>query len=131
MCPSLSRPFRGGLSNVVGGVAQRGQAAVVDLDLARLQAILEAAADGITVQGPDGRLLFANAAAARMSGFETPEAFLAATTAEITAQFELFDEAGAPLSPAELPGRVALRGEQGPPRTIRSLSRSNGADQWS
>ena len=38
----------------------------------QLEAILSGVADAVTAQAPDGRLLFANDAAAEMLGFESP-----------------------------------------------------------
>src|SRR3954454_5220574 len=60
-------------------------------DLDQLSAIVDAVADGITVQGPDGRVVFANLQAARASGFESPAAMLAAGNAQILSRFELLD----------------------------------------
>src|SRR4029077_3332015 len=48
----------------------------------QLQAIVQAVADGITVQEPGGRVVFATAAAARLSGYPSAEAFLAAPPGE-------------------------------------------------
>lgn len=75
-----------------------------------LQAILAGIDDGITLQDRAGKLIFANASAARTIGFPSVEALLAAPPAEITGRFHLFDETGAPLDPMALPARQVLAG---------------------
>ena len=77
---------------------------------ADLEAILRQVADGITVQDVEGRLVYANDAAARLVGFATVAEFMATPIAEVFARFELFDEDGAPFPLERLPGRLALRG---------------------
>lgn len=97
-----------------------------------LTATLDAAPDGLTVQGPDGRILFANQDAAAMVGFDTPEDLLAATPLAIMSRFELFDEHGAPLEPRQLPGRHALMGERPPERLVRWRATARPDDErWS
>ncbi|MGH9279527.1 MAG: GAF domain-containing protein, partial [Acidimicrobiales bacterium] len=98
-----------------------------------LTAILDAAPDGITVQGPDGRLVFANQDAAALIGFGSPGELLAATPAEILARFELFDEDGVRMTRTELPGRRALQGEYPPDHLVRwRLVGADGSDdRWS
>ncbi|MEQ1504338.1 MAG: ATP-binding protein, partial [Myxococcota bacterium] len=75
----------------------------------RLSAVVEGVDEGITVIDRSGRLVFANAVAAKMSGFPSSVELLRATSDEVVARFELFDEAGAPFDPERLPARVLLR----------------------
>jgi PAS domain S-box-containing protein len=82
-----------------------------DLLPADLRSVLEGIAAGVTVQDEHGRLLFANDDAARMSGFETPAAMLAATSRDLLDRFEIVDEEGQPFDMARLPGRRVLAGE--------------------
>jgi PAS domain S-box-containing protein len=81
-------------------------------DAADLQEVLRLAAEPITVQDADGRLVYANEAAARMNGFASAEDFLAAPIDEVIARYTMIDESGAPLTREQLPGRRALRGER-------------------
>ena len=67
----------------------------------------------MTVQDTRGALVYANGAALELLGFETLDGLLSARIEEVLARFELFDEAGDPLTLAELPGRHILRGEPG------------------
>src|SRR5690349_12414499 len=93
--------------------------------------VLNRLGDGITVQGPMGQLLYANAAGARLCGFDTPEELLQATPEEVVSRFELFDEHGEPFPVTALPGRMALQGEQPGEVLIRVRDRSSGATRWS
>jgi PAS domain S-box-containing protein len=93
--------------------------------------VLNRLGDGITVQGPMGQLLYANAAGARLCGFDTPEELLQATPEEVVSRFELFDEHGEPFPVTGLPGRMALQGEQPGEVLIRVRDRSSGATRWS
>src|SRR5207253_6689351 len=83
--------------------------------------ILDAVTDGITVQDPTGKLIYANPAAARVCGFQTVAELLATPPAQIVGDFELFDPFGNPLKVSDLPGRHALQGrtEEGRQITFR------------
>src|SRR6185436_5791336 len=93
--------------------------------------VLDRLSDGITVQGPQGELLYANTAGAVLCGFDTPEELLGASPAEVVARFELFDEHGEPFPITALPGRVALQGEEPDEVLIRVRERGSGATRWS
>lgn len=78
----------------------------------QLEAILQNAGDGITVQNTEGTIVFANPVAARMSGFPSVEALLNASTADYQrtlGRFIIKDEAGNVLAQEDFPGRRALR----------------------
>jgi signal transduction histidine kinase len=96
-----------------------------------LPIILGEIADGVSMQDASGRLIYANHAAARASGFETPEQMLAAPPAKILERFELFDELGAPLPFDILPGRQVLQGEPGTERVVCFRRRGSTEDRWS
>lgn len=95
-----------------------------------LQIITSSSADGITIQDSNGRLIYANDAAARMSGFESGQEFQEAQVEQILQQYEILDENGLPFPLDELPGRRALRGEQEPEAVVRFRRRSGGEDRW-
>jgi PAS domain S-box-containing protein len=92
--------------------------------------ILGAVAEGITVQDVAGRLVYANDAAARMSGYPDAEALLAASTGEILSRFELLTEDGRPFPPEHLPGRRALSGEPAPEAFVGFHDTSSGQERW-
>lgn len=94
-------------------------------------AILQGITDGVTVQHPDGHLLYANEVAARIIGYPSASVLLAAPLAELIARVEMFDETGNPLTPDRLPGRLALRGEAVPETLVRYRVVATGIERWS
>ena len=98
---------------------------------AELQAIFGAVADGITAQDADGRLVYANDAAAHLVGFGSAAEFLAAPIVEVLARFEFLDEQRRPLPIEELPGRVAVRDGRPAERTLCYRIRATGEERWS
>ena len=96
----------------------------------RLAGVVDAVSDPITVQAADGRVVFANLAAARAVGAESPDQ-VAEAQGVVFDRFELFDELGRPVDPDELPGRVALRTGVAQALTIRYRDRATGAERWS
>jgi PAS domain S-box-containing protein len=98
---------------------------------AQLNAILAGVADGITAQQPDGKLVYANVAAARIVGYPDPKALKAAPVSEVVKRFEVFDERGQPFPLAELPGRLALQGARAPQAIIRFRVVATGEERWS
>jgi PAS domain S-box-containing protein len=97
----------------------------------RLAEILDAVDSGVTVMDSDLRVVYVNQAAASLSGWSTPEAMLAASTAETLDRFELLDESGAPVSLGILPGRRALAGEDPEPLVLRFRVKATGEERWS
>ncbi|MGZ8565919.1 MAG: SpoIIE family protein phosphatase [Actinomycetota bacterium] len=95
-----------------------------------LEIITSSSADGITIQDATGKLIYANDAAARMSGFASGEAMHGASVDEIVERFELLDEAGRTLSVGELPGRRALAGEREPEAVVRFRTHPNEDERW-
>ncbi len=101
------------------------------LDPSQLHRIVDVVADGITVQGAEGRLVYANEAAARACGFETAAQLVSAGRGEILARFELYDEAGEPFDATQLPGASVLRGEPASDRVIGFRILATGDTRWS
>jgi PAS domain S-box-containing protein len=93
-------------------------------------AILEGVAEGVTVQGRDSQLVFANDTAARLLGYPGAAELIAAQPGEILGQYEILDELGAPVPPERLPGRRALLGERNPQLTVRFRVRATGEEHW-
>lgn len=96
-----------------------------------LTATLNALSDAITVQGPDGSLLWANEAAARQLGYESPRDLIAAPLNELMQRFILLDANGEPFPPANLPGRLALAGRQPPETIVQWKSQTSDTPRWS
>ena len=96
-----------------------------------LAVFLDHVGDGVTVQDPSGRLVYANAAAARNLGFASATEFLAAPIGEVVGRFALFDEDGQPFPVENLPGRRALQGEPESTVTVRFRVQETGEERWS
>ena len=98
---------------------------------ADLETILRHAADAITVQAADGSLIYANLAAARVLGYDSPEELLGTPIREVMSRYEVLDEEGNELPLDHLPSRRALAGRSGPPSVVRFRDLASGDDHWS
>lgn len=99
--------------------------------LERSMLLLNAITDGITARDKDGQLIFVNDAAARMSGYPSSEAMLAASPSELAARYEVYDEQGHALDFFQLPGYAALSGKPTPERVVRYHNFITGDQRWS
>lgn len=108
---------------------EQSSGAFASLD--ELRTILSHIDDGVTVQDTSGRLVFANDAAARLSGFASADEMLGADMAALIAAFEISDAEGNPLAPGELPGRQAMDGRDVPPLIVRSRVRGTDHERYS
>jgi len=119
------------VDSMLGTSSPTERSGIEAFDPARLRHIVDAVADGITVQAPDGKLVYANEAAARACGFDTADELLRAGRTEILDRFELFDEARRRMDPRSLPGALALAG--GPPEdlVVGFRIRATGEERWS
>lgn len=97
----------------------------------QLEVILQGVGDGITVQEPTGRLVYANEEAARLIGYPSARALLETPVQEVMKRFELMDELGQAFPPADLPGQRALRGEEGTEAVVCFREISTGEERWS
>ncbi len=93
--------------------------------------ILRGVADGVTAQGTNGELLYANDAAARLIGFASPEELLETPMAEVMSRFQVLDETGQPLPAAQLPGRLAAAEKRPVERLMRFRTQPDGEERWS
>ena len=96
----------------------------------QLETIMRTVDEGITVQSADGRLVYANDAAARTIGFASTADLLSSDRSETLARFEMLDALGTPLLPADLPGRRALEGESSE-QVVRYRIHATGEERWS
>ena len=99
--------------------------------VAQLETVLREVADGITVQAPDGTLLYANEAAARQMGLASAELLLAMPIPELMERFDLLSEDGGPFPLDRLPGRRALLGEAHAEEMVGWRVRATGEEHWS
>jgi signal transduction histidine kinase len=77
----------------------------------QLAIILHGVADGILVYAPDSSILYANEAAAHMTGYASVEEMRATPPLGITNKYTLSDEQGQPLPHTHLTHRRVLAGE--------------------
>jgi PAS domain S-box-containing protein len=97
----------------------------------QLEAIFQSVTEGITVQDPSGRVIFANEAAARISGYPSAQAMRDTPVHELLTRFEIMDEEGQPFPLERLPGRLALEGQAGPEVVLCFRNRESGEVRWS
>jgi PAS domain S-box-containing protein len=96
----------------------------------RLEAILANLGEAVIVHAPDGSIVFANAAAARLTGLATPQQLMAATTDELAGRFVHLDEAGEPIEPAARASARALAGEEPEPMLVHRIEPATGREDW-
>ena len=134
-----SAPYDDGDVELAAEVARR---AALALDNARLfaelrrtegqlEAVLANLAAAVTVQAPDGTLVYLNQAAAEMLGCSSPEEVLSTPLARLMEAFVVLDEDGRPFDLRELPGRRALAGEDSRPTLTQSVTKATGETRWS
>jgi PAS domain S-box-containing protein len=97
---------------------------------AQLTVALSTLAEAVTVQRPDGTLLYANDAAAKMLGFDSPQALVATPVGEVVDRFHVTNEDGSPLRIEQLPGRRVLAGEEPEPLIVHAVDRETGEEAW-
>ena len=116
--------FMQSVSNVLAEAIVRAEAeAALRVSRDQISAILLGVAEGVTVQAPDGRLVYANDTAARIVGYPDAASLVAAPVADILSKFTVYDEAGQPLPMSRLPGRQALQGSRRRPCCASACSR--------
>jgi PAS domain S-box-containing protein len=97
----------------------------------RFEAIVEGMIDGVTVRGPDGRLLYANDAAVEMLRVSSRDELQAMGRGAAMAMFDVFDEHGRPVTVDQLPGARAWHlDEDPPPMIVRNVVRATGEQRW-
>ena len=96
----------------------------------RLDGILGALAEAVTVHDADGRVVYANPAAAALLGVRAADTILAAEPGELVRQFEVTDPDGRPMPLERLPGRRVIAGETPEPVLMRIVVRATGEVRW-
>jgi PAS domain S-box-containing protein len=96
----------------------------------QLEAILRGVAEGITAQDPTGKVIYANEAAAQLTGFSSAQEVTNSSSADLIARYEILDEEGNPFPLDRLPGRRALAGEEEVEEIIRIRILTTGEERW-
>src|SRR5215470_10246009 len=100
-----------------GAVAKSGRTRSAPPELLRL--IVDHQTDGILVRDAGGVLLYANDAAARAIGYPSAESLVGAPRGEPQGRYEIWDESGTSLGPAELPTERVLATHKPSEATVR------------
>jgi serine phosphatase RsbU (regulator of sigma subunit)/PAS domain-containing protein len=95
-----------------------------------LHIVLEALTEAVTVQDRSGRIVYANAAAARLNGSPTVRAMLDTPIGDVMAEWDVRDEHGAPIPLERFPGRQALAGVEPAPLLMQLTHRETGEHRW-
>jgi serine/threonine-protein kinase RsbW len=96
----------------------------------RFQRILEVLGEAVTVQDATGRMVYANAAAARLVGCESAEELLATPAEALAERFDMFHADGRRADFTDLPALRLLAGHDAPPLLTRSVHRATGRELW-
>jgi PAS domain S-box-containing protein len=97
----------------------------------QLEAVLANLASAVTVQAPDGSLVYVNQAGAEMMGCSSPDEALSTPLPRLLDASVVLDEDGRPFDLRELPGRRALAGEEPRPTLTQSVFKATGEVRWS
>lgn len=98
----------------------------------QLEIILQGVADGILVYDKNSRIIYANEAAAHITGYASVKDLQQARPLEPVRKYELIDEQGQPFPIAQLTHKRILAGEREAQATIGYSQKANGqAERWS
>jgi PAS domain S-box-containing protein len=98
----------------------------------QLEIILQGVADGIVVYDRNSRIIYANEAAAQLTGYVSVQDLLQAPPLDPTSHYEIVDEQGQPLPTAQLTHKRVLAGEREAQATMGYASKgSGGPERWS
>ena len=92
----------------------------------RLDVVLGALAEAVTVHDQRGKTIYANDAAVRLLGASSVDELVAAEPGTIAGRFRMTREDGATVAVDELPGRRAVLGEPPEPTLTRSVNVETG-----
>jgi PAS domain S-box-containing protein len=124
--------FLQGVSHVLAAAIQHHEVKeALRLSRNQIAVILSGIADGITAQNSEGKLIYANDAAAHIIGYANTDELINAPLESITSMFQMFDESGELLPLNKLPGRLALLGIPSDPMTLRFKVLKSGEERWS
>ena len=96
----------------------------------RLERILGALGEAVTVHDAGNKILYGNEAAARLLGAASVAELLTAEPGELAARFTITREDGSPVGLADLPGPRLVAGERVEPMLTRSVERATGIERW-
>jgi PAS domain S-box-containing protein len=95
-----------------------------------MNAILNSITDAITVQQPDGTVVFANHSATRLTNNQQPEDLYAASPVMLHQRYQMRDEQGKPLLPEALPRNEVARTGQPASRIFQMTDTVHNTSRW-
>ena len=97
----------------------------------RLVAALDTLGEAVTMNGPDGRTVYANQAAVELLRARDSADLTTRKVGEIAARFAMYDAQGEELRVQDFPAFKALAGEDAPaPLLVRNVVRATGEERW-
>ncbi len=118
------------IANHLASVAERTRAQhALHESSEQLASILRTVEEGITATSRDGRILFANDAAARAAGFDSADELVALGPEKRHSLYEVFDSDGARVPSEDLPSAQALGGTESS-SVVRIRARSGEWERW-
>ncbi|HZT85272.1 MAG TPA: PAS domain S-box protein [Gaiellaceae bacterium] len=118
------------IANHLASVAERTKAQQARQESSeQLASILRTVEEGISATDREGRVLFANDAAARVAGLESGDELVALDLAERAAHYDVFDREGNRVAPRDLPPARAMVGTESS-AVVRVRSKRDGWERW-
>jgi serine phosphatase RsbU (regulator of sigma subunit)/PAS domain-containing protein len=97
----------------------------------RLEVILGSVDAAVTVRDRNGRMVYANRAAADLLRLPDTAAVMAMPPGELIRRFDVYTEAGDPLELTDMLGTRLLQGEPAPAAiTVRNVVKATGEERW-
>ena len=96
-----------------------------------LAVMLRTMESGCTAQTPEGALVYANDAAARILGFPDAETLINTDLGAVVSRFEMLDENRMPFPVEQLPSRLALQGSAVTGKVMCYRIKATGEERWS
>ncbi len=125
-----TRPITGGaVSKLATGRGAERSGLESALTREDFEALLGRIGEGVTVRTPDGRIVYANEAAARLLGVDSTEEVLGSPMGTHRQRFEIFDVEGRLLDPADLPSERVRSGEDEAELFVRFRPVGGGEEQ--
>jgi signal transduction histidine kinase/PAS domain-containing protein/ActR/RegA family two-component response regulator len=96
-----------------------------------LESVMAAIDHGVTLQARDGRVVYANPAAARILGMSSPAEVVATAPARLASGFDVRDAKGEPVPPDQLPAAKVWLGEGRPELLVEFNPIGASTSHWS
>jgi PAS domain S-box-containing protein len=118
------------IANHLGSVVERaGAQQALHESSGQLASILRTVEEGISATDGEGRVLFANDAAARVVGLQSGDELVALSPAQRAALYDVFDSDGKPIAADALPPSQALTGVESS-EAVRLRSKAGEWERW-